>query len=197
MYFLMLKNTIIGLNLLKKLYLSVATIFTLTVFSGCDSTSANNITDMVNNISVPEISCSSDNVKKKAIEMYQPSLEDSLLELFLSNHEFLGPLVNLYGIEGIKTAMDSGLLSNGGDMDKIIKSYEETQENVKKVMKLSSSDINNIRTTNKDKELNKVMCSANLIFMVEGMSENSNFEIKYQAQIGDDQKTIYVDMIID
>ena len=134
-----------------------------------------------------EVSCSGEIEKELVEEITIPYIKEQFIV------ETMNEITPFSGLmyQAMKNMSESaGLGSN--KKPEAFKSYEEATVKAEKEFASYKFSLNDIRTTSKDKELNKVECSGAI--HVSLPSYEMNFDIDYEAQLGDDKETVYVEV---
>ncbi len=134
-------------------------------------------------LSTPEVSCSGVTEKELVEKLVIPSAKDSLMVQLLNEIDPSNGMAYLY----IKKAVAK--MGIEADYSKIT-DYNATADTVNKEFSHYKFSLKDIRTTAKDKELHKVTCEA--IAHVQMENYTADYDIEYNAQLGDDKKHVYL-----
>ena len=158
------------------------------VFIGALSFTLNGCNDSSNNVS-----CSGKTEKGMVEELILPTAKEDLLVNIIKEtdpNKKKGELMNA----GLMYSMIKNMSEKAGmepDYSKIV-NYESSLAAVKKEFSNYTLNLTDIRTTSKDKELNKVECVGSAHVQLENYT--LDYAVTYSAQLGDDKKKIYVEI---
>lgn len=159
-----MKNKIISIALVPLLSMS---------FSGC-----------FNN----EASCSGSTEAELVEEIALPSIKDKFI------YQKMNEIEPMSGVYLLSKKMLSAFGGDGKKTNNAINKYEETynkaSEEAEREFKNYTFKLEGIRTTEKDRELHQVECSATV--KVKLASYEGSYNIEYSSQLSDDKNSVYV-----
>jgi len=135
-----------------------------------------------------EISCSGETETVLVGEIILPTVKDKLMVQIINETDPENEMAGL--LYGMKKNM-AITLGQEPDFSKI-KNYESSLATVEKEFSKYVFNLTDIRTTSKDKELNKVECVGTANIQLENYSVD--YAITYNAQLGDDKENVYVEV---
>lgn len=132
-----------------------------------------------------EISCSGDAESKLVEDIVLPNIKDRFIMEKMNEKD---PAAGMLYLAMKNMAETIGTAKDPNEM----KGFKEANAEMEKEFKSYKFTLTDVRTTSKDKELNKVECSAKIA--VELPSYNVNYDVTYNAQLGDDKENVYVEV---
>jgi hypothetical protein len=133
-----------------------------------------------------EVSCGGKTELSLIETITLPSIKDKFIaDTMNEKNSFSGTMY--LTAKKLAESMDTG--RNPSDME----GFKEANATMEKEFKSYKFSLHDIRTTNKDKELNKVECVGKIT--VELGSYLMNYDnVVYKAQLGDDKENVYVEV---
>ncbi len=151
------------------MYIGVSTLL-ITTFTGCFGES---------------VSCSGEVEKNLVKEITVPQTKENMIAELLNEKKSMNGMLYLLAK---KAANAYGTKPNLGNFEGLPE-IEAKVENEYNNMNFLLSDI---RTLSKDKEINKVECTGKIT--IKTVSYEVDYEVKYNSQLGDDKKNIFVEV---
>ena len=133
-----------------------------------------------------EVSCSSEDVSKLLEAEVIPFAKKQYIANVMEKEHSFSSLMFSALVEYEKMGMGSKDPSQ-------LEGYEEAKEKMEKAFKGYKFILHDIRTTDINEKIHKVACIG--YATVKTTSSDLDFSLDYQAQIGDDKKTLYVDIL--
>lgn len=141
-------------------------------FSGCGSS---------------EVSCGGETEVGILETITLPNIKDKFIADTMNEKDSFSGTMYLTAKQ-LAESMNTG--RNPSDME----GFKEANTTMEKEFKSYKFSLHDIRTTSKDKELNKVECVGKIT--VELGSYSMNYEnVVYKAQLGDDKENVYVEVV--
>lgn len=133
-----------------------------------------------------EVTCSSDNVS---------TLLEAEVIPFAKKQYIVDTMREQHGFSSImfSAMMQYENMGMGSKDPSHLDGYEEAKEKMELAFKNYKFILHDIRTTNINEKIHKVECLGSAT--VKTSSSTLNYNLNYQAQVGDDKKTIYVDIV--
>lgn len=150
-------------------YIGVSTLL-ITTFTGCFGES---------------VSCSGEVEKSLVKEIVIPQTKENMIAELLNEKK---PMNGMLYLAAKKFADSYGTKPN-------LKSFEglaEIEAKVENEYNNMNFLLSDIRTLSKDKEINKVECTGKIT--IKTVSYEFDYEVKYDSQLGDDKKNIFVEV---
>ena len=133
-----------------------------------------------------ELSCSSENVSELVEKHAVAYAQEQFIADVMRKEQSFSSLMFSAMIEYERLGMGSKDPSN-------LEGYPEANSEMEKAFKTYSFSLHDVRTTAKDKEINKLECVAGVT--VEAKDDIFEYTLHYNAQLGDDKEKIYVDVL--
>ena len=133
-----------------------------------------------------DLSCSSDKVSERIEKSTVTYAQEQFIANTMHKEQSFSSLMFSAMMEYERLGMGSKDPSN-------LEGYPEAKAKMEKAFKKYSFTLHDVRTTAKEKEINKVECVADVT--VKAKDDIFEYTLHYNAQLGDDNKKIYVDIL--
>lgn len=132
------------------------------------------------------VSCSGETVNQLVEEIATPIIKEELFIKLLNNKGMANGML-YQSVKAMAEFSDKEI-----DYNDTVKGYDEAKAELEKEFEKSNFILTDIRTTAKEKEINKVVCMGKAT--LETINYTVSYDLEYEAQLGDDKENVYVEI---
>ena len=132
------------------------------------------------------VSCSGETVGELVEEISTPIIKEELFIKLLNNQGMANGML-YQSVKAMAVFSEKEI-----DYTDTVKGYDEAKAELEKEFENANFILTDIRTTAKDKEINKVVCMGKATLKTTNYS--MSYDLEYNAQLGDKKENVYVEI---